>query len=131
MDIELFQKWTPADNLGAFYDVENISYGNGIIISLAADPKRVSLEKIHHFQLVWNSGDVISYQVTDETYRSDCWGLEFENNGRFYTAKSSKYIDCIREKSPLVPDDIIHFTIVGIDTIIDVIAKNYPEIIIK
>ena len=125
---EQFQKWIPIDNLGNAYDIEDISWGGEISFTLIADKKRITQSNVHCFQLTWDSSNIISYNITDETYRADCWGLDFENNGRFYTSKNSDYIDSFKQKSPLFPDDIIHFLIVGTNTIVDVLAKDYPSV---
>ena len=124
----LFQKWIPTNNLGNAYDVENITWGENLTFTLIADKKRVAQDNIHRFQLEWNSSHIIAYNVTDETYRADCWGLDFENNGRFYTSDNSDYIEVFKNKSPLFPDDAIHFLIVGTNTIVDVLAKEYPTV---
>ena len=122
----IFQKWVPTNNLGNAYDVESITWGNTISFTLIADKKRIAQDNIHRFQLEWNPSHIIAYNVTDETYRADCWGLDFENNGRFYTSDNSDYIEVFKNKSPLFPDDAIHFLIVGTNTIVDVLSKEYP-----
>ncbi|WP_458407410.1 hypothetical protein [Anaerotignum sp.] len=124
----MFQKWIPTNNLGNAYDMESITWGNTISFTLVADKKRVAQDNIQRFQLEWNSSHIISYHVTDETYRADCWGLDFENNGRFYTSNNSDYIETFQNKSPLFPDNAIHFLIVGTNTIVDVLAKEYPTV---
>ena len=125
---EQFQKWIPINNLGNYYDVENITWGDGISFTLVEDKKRIAQDNVYCFQLTWDSSHIISYNITDETYRADCWDLDFENNGRFYTSKNSDYIESFKKKSPLFPDDAIHFLIVGTNTIVDVIAKDYPSV---
>lgn len=125
---EQFQKWITIDNLGSAYDVENITCGDGISFTLVADKKRIAQGSVHCFQVTWDSSHIISYNITDETYRADCWDLDFENNGRFYTSKNSDYIEGFKKKSPLFPEDAIHFLIVGTNTIVDVIAKDYPNV---
>ena len=125
---ERFQRWTPISNLGCTYDVENITWGDSISFTLIADKKRITQDRIQHFQLIWDSSHIIAYNMTDETYRADCWRLDFENNGRFYASNNSNYIDAFRHKSPLFPDNVIHFLIVGTNTIIDVLAKEYPVV---
>ena len=125
---ELFQKWVPTGNLGSAYDVENVIWGESISFTLVADKKRIAQNTIHRFQLAWDSSQIISYNMTDETYRADCWKLDFENNGRFYTSKSSDYIENFKQKSPLFPDNAIHFLVVGTNTIVDVLAKTYPKV---
>lgn len=127
---EQFQKWIPIDNLGSAYDVENIIWGDGTSFTLVADKKRIAQDNVYCFQLTWDSSHIISYNITDETYRADCWDLDFENNGRFYTSKNSDYIESFKKKSPLFPDDATHFLIVGTNTIVDVLAKEYPTVCI-
>lgn len=39
---EQFQKWIPIDNLGSAYDVENITWGDGISFTLVADKNRIA-----------------------------------------------------------------------------------------
>ncbi len=95
---ERFQKWTPTNNLGSAYDVESITWGDTISFTLIADKKRVAQDRLHRFQLVWDSSQIISYNVTDETYRADCWGLDFENNGRLYISNTSDYIEAFKYK---------------------------------
>ncbi len=123
---ELFSKWVPTNNLGSAYDVESITWGDTICFTLIADKKRITQDAIRCFQLEWNASHIIAYNMTDETYRADCWGLDFENNGRFYISNHSDYIEVFKHKSPLFPKDTIHFLIVGTNTIIDVLAKEYP-----
>ena len=129
MKEEMLQRWIPIDNLGASYDVKNISWGSdGISFMLVSPDKQATQDYIHRFRLTWDSSQIISYHVTDETYRADCWDLDFENNGRFYTSTDSDYIASLRQKSPLFPDNVIHFLIVGTDTTVDVLAKEYPVV---
>jgi len=126
---DILQKWIPIDNLGTSYDVENISWGaDGISFTLASSDKQTTQDHIHRFRLIWDSSHIISYHVTDETYRADCWDLDFQNNGRFYTSTDSDYIASLRQKSPLFPDNAIHFLIVGTDVIVDVLAKEHPVV---
>ena len=128
---ELFTKWAPTNNLGNLgnaYDVESMVWGNKISFILVADKKSVEQDNIYRFQLEWDSSHIIAFNITDETYRADCWRLDFENNGRFYTISNSDYIEAFKNKSPLFPNDTIHFLIIGTNTIIDVLAKEYPAV---
>lgn len=123
-----FQKWTPVNNLGSAYDVENVSWGGSLSLVLIADKKRAAQDSIHRLRLAWDSSHVVACNVTDETYRADCWGFDFENDGRLYTSNDSDYIEAFRRKSPLFPDNAIHFLIVGTNTVIDVLAKEHPMV---
>lgn len=124
----VFQKWIPTDGLGNAYDVESITWGEMVSFTLIADKKRTANDKIQRFNLEWNSSHIIAYNMADETYRADCWGLDFENNGRFYISTDSDYIEVFKNKSPLFPDDTVHFLIVGTNTVIDVLAKEHSTV---
>ncbi len=124
----IFQKWIPLDNLGIAYDVDEIRWGDeGIAFTLISDGRQKGQGHLPKFQLIWDASHLISYHVTDESYRADCWGLDFENDGRFYVSHESEYIERFRQKSPLFPDAVIHFVIVGTNTVVDVLAKAYPK----
>lgn len=123
MDNQFFQKWEIDDIANVKFDVDNIAWTSaGLTFTIIPDESRSNKS----FQLIWETSSVISYHVTDETYRADCWKLDFQKDGRFYATKTSKYIDELRNKSPLFPEEVIHFTIVGTNTIIDLLAKSYP-----
>lgn len=123
-----FQKWIPTNKLGSAYDVESITWSNIVSFTLVADKKRVAQDSIYRFQLEWDSSHIIAFNMTDETYRADCWGEDFENNGRFYTSTNSDHVEAFKNKSPLFPKDTIHFLIIGTNTIVDVLAKEYPTV---
>lgn len=121
-----FQKWSPMENLDIGYDLDHIAWGTeGLVFTLIPDGPRKK-QPNQKLRLIWDWSHVISYHVTDETYRADCWGLDFENEGRFYASKESEYLTRFREKSPLFPDDAIHFTLVGTNMVVDILAKEYP-----
>lgn len=126
---DLFEKWTPIDNLKRAYDVDGIYWEtSGLSFVLVMDDRMSTVDDIQKLKFTWNSSNLISYHVTDETYRADCWELDFENNGRFYICNESQYLEKFREKSPLFPDNVIHFVLVGTNTIVDVLAKDYPKV---
>lgn len=119
-----FEKWTPVPNLGNRCDVSDVGWG---VVTLGLDQKQPDGD-IQKMQLIWEPSQIIAYHVTDETFRADCWGLDFENMGRFYVSRDSEYIEMLKQKSSLFPDNTIHFLIVGTDIIVDVLAKEYPTI---
>lgn len=127
METTVLEKWMPTENLGKHYDVNEISLTESGLSFMLISDKRNAPKKIKSFVITWDTSDVITYNVTDETYRDDCWKLDFEKDGRFYVCRSSDLIDYFKKKSPLFPKDPIHFMIVGTNTVVDVIAKNYPE----
>lgn len=131
MDSQFFQRWEIDGTTNAKYDVDNIAWtSEGLTLTIIFDGADATRSD-HKLLLIWESSSVIAYHVTDETYRSDCWGLDFQKNGRFYATKTSEYIDALRDKSPLFPEEVIHFTIIGTNTIIDLLAKGYPIIRIQ
>ena len=119
-----FEKWTPVPNLGNRCDVSDVGWG---VVTLGLDQKQPDGD-IQKMQLIWEPSQIIAYHVTDETFRADCWDLDFENMGRFYVSRDSEYIEMLKQKSSLFPDNTIHFLIVGTDIIVDVLAKEYPTI---
>lgn len=128
MNNQFFQKWEIDGFANAKYDVDNIAWtSEGLALTIISDGDDAN-QSDHRLLLIWESSSVIAYHVTDETYRSDCWGLDFQKNGRFYATKTSEYINALRDKSPLFPEEALHFTIVGTNTIVDLIAKSYPEL---
>ena len=121
-----FSRWEHPSIENKKYDVAKISWEEmGFVVSLVSDDQLGNQSTVR-MQLIWNPSQVISYHVTDETYRSDCWGLDFQMEGRFFAAKESEYIDRFKKLSPLTPDEVIHFTIVGTNTIVDLLVKEYP-----
>lgn len=121
-----FERWDNQSIVNIRYDVDKISWEDvGFVVSVVSDEPQIADCKLR-VQLVWDPSQVISYHVTDETYRSDCWGLEFQTLGRFFATKESEYIDRFKKLSPLTPDEVIHFTIVGTNTIVDLLVKDYP-----
>ena len=124
---QIFKQWKINNIPNKKYDIENISWKEeGLVIEVIEDGNVE--DQLKRFKMVWDNGSFIAYHVTDETYRSDCWNLDFDNDGRFYATNTSEYIDLLRHKSPLFPDEAIHFTIIGTNTIVDLVAKGYPVI---
>lgn len=117
-----FEKWMPVPNLGNRFDVSDVGWGS---VTLVLDQEQPN-GHIQRMQLIWEPSQIIAYHVTDETFRADCWGVDFENMGRFYVSRDSEYIEMLKQKSSLFPDNAIHFLIVGTDIIVDVLAKEYP-----
>lgn len=119
-------KWEHPSIENQKYDVAKISWEEkGFVVSLGSDDQLGNQPTVR-MQLIWNPSQVISYHVTDESYRSDCWGLDFQKDGRFFAVKESEYIDTFKKLSPLTPEEVIHFAIVGTNTIVDLLVKDYP-----
>jgi len=125
-----FLEWFPIENCSERLDVSDISWrAEGVVFTLVEEPVDATGQN-QKYELIWSSSDMISYHVSDETYRADCWAKaeEFEKLGRFFARKKSAYLDKMQEISPLFPEKAIHFTIVGTNIVVDIIAKNYPSV---
>jgi len=123
---ELTQKWLPLNISDGAYDVGGISWNEiGITFTIVSDERHKEPALFH---LTWNHGCLIAYHVTDETYRADCWKKDLNAGGRFYVSSNSAYIEMMREKSPLFPDRVLHFLLIGTNTIVDILAKDYPTV---
>ena len=124
-----FKRWTPIDTLANNYDVDDIKWTDeGLCFSLISDSQEPDKDIPNKLRILWDSSLVIYYNVTDETYRADCWEIDFVKDGRFFISSDSEYLRLFKQKSPLFPDEAIHFLIVGTNTIVDVIAKSYPTV---
>lgn len=123
-----FQKWDNQIIDTNQFDVQKISWEEtGFVVSLISYEQQQNKKK-DRIHLVWDPSQVISYHVTDETYRPDCWGVDFHREGRLFATRESEYIEIFKKLSPLVPDEVIHFIIIGTDTIVDLLVKSYPEV---
>ena len=123
-----FSRWEHPSVEKKKYDVAKISWEEiGFVVSLVSDEKHGNQPRVR-MQLIWDPSQVISYHVTDETYRPDCWGWDFQKEGRFLETRQSDYIEQFKKLSPLIPDEVIHFTIIGTNTIVDLLVKSYPSV---
>ena len=123
-------EWFPIVDCSKRLDVCDISWRLEEIVFTIVEDVLDNTEQKQRYEFSWNSSDMISYHVSDETYRADCWGTaeEFNEKGRFYARKKSAYLKKMQEMSPLFPEKAIHFTMVGTNIVVDVIAKNYPNV---
>ncbi|MBQ8278689.1 MAG: hypothetical protein IJZ23_02505 [Roseburia sp.] len=125
---ETILEWMPIEDVSKRYDVSNITWQGDKIEFMVVEEAFDKSNQPLIYRFIWNSSELVSYHVADETYRADCWGItkEFKEVGRFFARKSSMYLDKMKERSPLFPNDAIHFTIIGTNIIVDVIATDYP-----
>ncbi len=72
---------------------------------------------------------VYLYQVTQESYKPSSWIDSPNDYYPFYFSENSDMINKIKEDVDLVRDDkIIHFLIVGLEDVIDVLTIDFPII---
>lgn len=123
-----FQRWIPAEDLAAGYDVNGIRWGtNGLVFELVPDGFGVDRSG-RKLRLIWEWGDVLAYHVTDEAYREDRWVPDPGEYWPFYVSKSSEYLDAFRKNSCLFPDNALHFSLVGTNIVVDILAKGSPSV---
>lgn len=72
---------------------------------------------------------VYSYQVTQESYKPSCWIDSVADYYPFYYTYDSDMIDKLKEDVDYLRDDkIIHFLIVGLEDVVDVLTSDLPKI---
>ena len=75
------------------------------------------------------AGRVYLYMSTLESYKPSWWIGEGDDYYPFYYAADSKYIKKLKEEANHIADDkIIHFVIIGVDNVIDVLKSDFPRI---
>jgi len=127
---EKWTRWEPASNLAQKYYIHSISDTiDGFFIKLFEENNKKKKIKITF------EDSVNSYRNTNESYRlktidhldtynadKRCW--------TFFKVNNSSYLQWFLEESYGIYDDFpfIHFSFVGVESILDVIAKYEPKI---
>ncbi|WP_311537322.1 hypothetical protein [uncultured Anaerococcus sp.] len=94
----------------------------GLMINLEAqkNPRKISLIF---------ADTVYFYMNTLESYKPSWWIESGEDYYPFYYAVDSEYISKLREEVDHIEDDkIIHFVIIGVDNVVDVLTNAFPKI---
>lgn len=101
--------------------------------------KLINEQETHYIQLIFKGG-VDSYERTDETFClkrtkpvGEKYGLDFYTKWTFFTIYNSEYLRYLSDQSYRFSETInfIHFAILAIDSIMDIIAYEEPKIIIQ
>lgn len=72
---------------------------------------------------------VYLYLNTAESYKPSCWIETEDDYYPFYYSEESDYISKLKEEVDYIESDkIIHFVIIGVDNIIDVLTSDFPVI---
>lgn len=98
------------------------------------DGLRISLISLDGYEKVHLLFDktVYLYQVTDESYKPSCWIDSVADYYPFYYSLDSYLIEKLKEDVEEIRDDkVIHFLIVGLEDVIDVLTSDLPRISIK
>lgn len=124
-----FKKWIPHKDVDEVYDMEDAGFqrDEGFVVLLVPDHFEKDKRSEHMVKLVWN--DVLSYMVTDESYRPELWVSEsdIDEIWTFYISESSDYLNKFREENYIVPEKTYHFFICGTNLMIDIISPEYPK----
>ena len=130
---EKWAKWLPIEGLSMKYYVDEISdCMEGFVIKLSDSMDESKKIKVIFGDSVW------AYRSTDESLRQETinlldkkYGAEFYAEYTFFKVTDSEYIKWIEAQSYKIFDSktLIHFSIIAVDSIVDVIATYEPEII--
>lgn len=72
---------------------------------------------------------VYLYQDTAESYKPSCRIESTDEYSPFYYSEKSEMIDKLKEDVYYVKDDeIIHFVIIGLDDVVDVLTTDLPKV---
>ena len=123
MKSEIWHRWIPDRSLSKKYYIDEILYKNDdLIVRLSDDCGR-------HVVVLWDCL-VESYTYTEEVNRTKSYNQE-TSQWTFFEICNSKYIQWLTEESVniLSTRDLHHICIVGDNSVIDVIASEYPKIV--
>ena len=126
--MRVFETWVPQGNLDSIYDIENIELNDGLKVYLMPDGLRRDSLQGQKIVLHWDN--FLCFQVSDESYREECWASDRENVWTFYVSADSPYLQAYKERSVLFPDKALHFLLVGTNLIVDVLALAFPQVVI-
>ena len=106
----------PHQDVDEVYDVEKIGFEGeeGFVVLLRPDHFKEEKRSQWALRLVWDK--IISYTVTDESYRPELWVSEKTPDWAlwtFYLSETSDHLTRFREENDLVPEDTHHFFICG------------------
>lgn len=72
---------------------------------------------------------VYLYSNTLESYKPSRWIGKEGDYYPFYYAEDSEYISKLKKEVDYIKDDkIIHFVIIGVDNVVDVLTSDFPKI---
>lgn len=122
MKDEIWNKWMPNKSLSRKYYVDKIFDEDRLEIYLSDD-------KGQSIIVIWDC-IVESYICTEEVNRSKNYN-RLTSEWTFFEIYNSKYIAWLVEESNIILDTngLKHICIVSANSVIDVIAFEYPEIV--
>lgn len=122
--MKCFEKWMTEYNLEKPVFVEKIEWvESGLLIILKEDTKEKRL-----VQLLFE-GTLYSYVCTNESYKPQYWISDKDQYYPFYFSCDTDDIKRLKDAAEHIEEeDIVHFVIVGIDTIVEVFTSELPSV---
>lgn len=129
---EVWEIWEVGNDLITKYYIESVAdniEGFRIVLSDATDESK----KVE----ILFEDSVHAYRSTDESFRQrtinkldEHYGTEFYRNSTFFMVTNSEYIQWLSLQSYGIADSesVYHFSILAIDSVVDVIAAYEPKI---
>lgn len=129
---ELWERWQPKTEISQKYYVDSILDNiKGLKIILSDSENEDS-----KIEIIFDDS-VHAYRSTDESYRQKAinyidekYGTKFYSEWTLFKLTNSEYLEWISNQSFGIADseELIHFSIVAVDSIIDIIATYEPKI---
>ena len=121
-----FVRWTPHPRTERMYDLDKVEFrDDGLVFTMLQDD---DWRHDHRLRLTWIWGTVVSYQVSEETYREDCWLPPGEEPWCFFVSDASPWLEEYWANSGFLPEDTRHYLLVGTNLIADVLASEPPRV---
>ena len=104
-----FVRWTPHPRTERMYDLDKVEFrDDGLVFTMLQDD---DWRHDHRLRLTWIWGTVVSYQVSEETYREDCWLPPGEEPWSFFVSDASPWLEEYRANSTLLLEGTRHYQI--------------------
>lgn len=125
MNDESWSTWIPDINLSKKYYIDEVTDSDELSIYLSDDYGK-------SLSIIWNC-IVESYICSEEVNRNKLYNKSQVTEWTFFEVQNSKYISWLIEESDgiLNRGNLHHICIVGINAVIDVIASDYPQIMLS
>ena len=119
-----FVRWMPHPQTERMYDLDQVAWTPDGMLAFTM----LQTEDSHRLRLTWPWSAVVSYQVSDETYREDCWIPPGEEPWCFFVSDDSPWLEEYRANSALLLEGTRHYLLVGTNLIADVLASEPPRV---
>ncbi len=130
MELGNFEKWHPFQNISVNYNVDTVKIENGELVVFFNPDIVESKLTSEMISFVIRFDAFLCYQVTKESFREDLWINDPNAAWNFYKTTQSQYIECMKSKCMLFPDDVVHYIFIGESLIVDVIVEAKAKILV-